>query len=95
MMVNLKINNIDVTVPENTTILDAAKANNIAIPTLCYYPDLRINSDCRICSVEIVGKKGLSTSCSTLVTEGMQVKTHTPRVINARKTITELLLANH
>ncbi|MDD3126234.1 MAG: NADH-dependent [FeFe] hydrogenase, group A6 [Candidatus Izemoplasmatales bacterium] len=95
MMVNLKINNIDVTVPENTTILDAAKAYNISIPTLCYYPDLRINSDCRICSVEIVGKKGLSTSCSTIVQEGMQVKTHTPRVINARKTITELLLANH
>ena len=95
MMINLKINSIDVSVPENTTILEAAKAYNISIPTLCFYPDLRIKSDCRICSVEIVGQKGLSTACSTIVKEGMHVKTHTPKVINARKIITELLLANH
>jgi len=94
-MIKLKINSIDVLVPENSTILEAAKLNNIAIPTLCYYPDLKIKSDCRICSVEIVGQKGLSAACSTLVKEGMQVKTHSPRTINARKTITELLLANH
>jgi NADH-quinone oxidoreductase subunit G/NADP-reducing hydrogenase subunit HndD len=94
-MIQLKINNIEVTVPENTTILEAAKTHNIAIPTLCFYPDLRIKSDCRICSVEIVGQKGLSAACSTLVRPGMEVKTHSPRVINARKTITELLLANH
>jgi len=94
-MIRLKINNIDVSVPENTTILDAAKANNIAIPTLCYYPDLKIKSDCRICSIEIVGQKGLAAACSTVVKEGMLVLTHSPRAINARKTITELLLANH
>lgn len=93
--VKLKINNLEVTVPEGTTILEAAKAYNIAIPTLCFYPDLRIKSECRICSVEIVGQKGLSAACSTPVREGMAVKTHSPRAINARKTITELLLANH
>lgn len=93
--VRLKINNLDVEVPEGTTILEAAKAYNIAIPTLCFYPDLRIKSECRICSVEIVGQKGLSAACSTPVREGMTVRTHTPRAINARKTITELLLANH
>ena len=94
-MINLKINNIDVSVPENTTILNAAKAYNIKIPTLCYYPDLNIKSDCRICVVEIVGQKGLVTSCSNYVREGMEIKTNSPRVLNARKTITELILANH
>ncbi len=94
-MVNIRINNTDLTVKEGTTILDAAKANNINIPTLCYYPDLDIKSDCRVCSVEIVGEKGLVTACSQPVWEGMEVKTNSPRVLNARKTLTELLLANH
>jgi len=94
-MINLKINNIDISVPENTTILNAAKSNNIIIPTLCFYPDLHIQSDCRICVVEIVGQKGLVTSCSTAVREGMVINTNSPRVLNARKTITELILSNH
>ena len=94
-MPNLKINNIDISVSEGTTILKAAKQNNINIPTLCYYPDLNIKSDCRICVVEIVGQKGLVTSCSTPVKEGMNILTNSPRALNARKTITELILANH
>lgn len=94
-MIHLKINNIDLVVEENTTILNAAKACNIKIPTLCYYPDLNIKSDCRICVVEIVGQKGLVPSCSTIVREGMEIKTNSPRVLNARRTITELLLSNH
>ena len=94
-MIKLKINNTALEAKEGTTILDAAKAHNIKIPTLCYYPDLGIKSDCRICVVEIEGQKGLVTSCSTLVKEGMVVKTNSPRVLNARKTITELILANH
>ena len=63
-MVNLRINNIDITVEEHMTILEAARQHNINIPTLCHYPDLHINSDCRICVVEIEGYKGLKTSCS-------------------------------
>ncbi|MBU1144863.1 MAG: [FeFe] hydrogenase, group A [Firmicutes bacterium] len=94
-MVNLVINNVKVSAKENTTILHAAKENNINIPTLCYYPDLDIKSDCRICVVEIVGQKGLVTSCSTPVREGMVINTNSPRVLNARKTITELILSNH
>ena len=94
-MINFKINNIDCAVPANTTILTAAKAFHIEIPTLCYYPDLNIKSDCRVCSVEIVGQKGLSTACSTIAREGMQVLTNSPRVLNARKTIVELILADH
>lgn len=94
-MPKLKINHIDVNVPDGTTILNAAKAYNINIPTLCYYPDLNIKSDCRVCVVEIIGQKGLVTSCSTIVKEGMEVKTNSPRTLNARKTIVEMILANH
>ena len=94
-MPNLKINNININVSDGTTILNAAKQNNINIPTLCYYPDLNIKSDCRICVVEIIGQRGLVTSCSTVVKEGMQIMTNSPRALNARKTITELILANH
>jgi len=94
-MVNLKINNIDVKVKENTSILEAARQHHIDIPTLCNYPDLHINSECRVCVVEIEGQKKLSTSCSTPVREGMIVNTNSPKVLNARKTIIELILANH
>jgi len=94
-MINLKINNTPITVESGTTILDAAKLYNIKIPTLCNHPELHINSECRVCVVEIEGKKGLVTSCSTIVQEGMAIKTNSPRVLNARKTITELILANH
>lgn len=94
-MVNLRINNIDVSVPKETTILEAAKKYSIKIPTLCHYPDLHIDSECRVCVVEIEGRKGLVTSCSTKVQEGIIVKTSSPRVLNARKVLTELILANH
>ncbi|AIO19709.1 NADH-quinone oxidoreductase subunit G [Candidatus Izimaplasma bacterium HR1] len=94
-MINLKINGRDVEVEDNSTILEAAKKYNIKIPTLCHYPDLHINSDCRICVVEIEGYRGLKTSCSTPVREGMSIQTNTPKVLNARKTITELILSNH
>ena len=94
-MVNLKINNINVTVTDGITILEAAQQYNINIPTLCYYPDLHINSDCRICVVEIEGYKGLKTACSTPVREGMNILTNTPKILNSRKTITELILSNH
>ncbi len=94
-MVKIKINNKEVNVKTNTTILDAAKENGIDVPTLCYYPDLHINSDCRICSVEVEGSKNLLTACSTPVKEGMVIRTNSSKVLNARKTITELILANH
>ncbi len=94
-MITIKINDKEITVKEKTTILQAAKEHNIKIPTLCYYPDLDIKSDCRICVVEIEGRRGLVASCSTPVTQAMSIKTNSPRVLNARKTITELILANH
>ena len=94
-MVNIRINNRDVSVPENITILQAAQLSKIKIPTLCHYPDLHIDSECRICVVEINGQNKLKTSCSTNVWEGMVIKTNSPRVLNARKTIIELILSNH
>ena len=94
-MVRIKINNREIEVEDNVTILQAAKENNIKIPTLCHYPDLHIKSECRICVVEIEGQRGLKTSCSTPVKEGMSIKTNSPKVLNARKTITELILSNH
>lgn len=94
-MINLRINNLDVTVEDDTTILKAAASNKIRIPTLCHYPDLDINAECRICVVEIEGQKKLTTSCNTAVRDGMNIRTNSPRVLNARKTITELLLSNH
>ena len=94
-MIHCRINNIDVVAEEGTTILEAARKFNINIPTLCHYPDLHINSDCRICVVEIDGWRGLKTSCSTPIKDGMVIKTNSPKVLNARKTITELILSNH
>jgi len=94
-MIHCKINNTDVVAEEGITILEAAKKYNINIPTLCHYPDLHINSDCRICVVEIEGYRGLKTSCSTPIRDGMKIITNSPKVLNARKTITELILSNH
>ncbi|MFA6627531.1 MAG: NADH-dependent [FeFe] hydrogenase, group A6 [Bacilli bacterium] len=94
-MVNATINHINITVEENTSILKAAKKFGLNIPTLCFYEDLNIKSDCRVCVVEVEGRKGLVASCSTPIKEGMVIYTNSPRVINARKTIVELILANH
>ncbi|MCF7925528.1 MAG: [FeFe] hydrogenase, group A [Candidatus Izimaplasma sp.] len=94
-MATITMNNQQLEVTNEMTILEAAKAHNINIPTLCHYPDLAINSDCRICVVEIEGKRMLPTSCSTPVQDGMVIYTNSPRVLQARKTITELMLSSH
>jgi len=94
-MVNLKIDGIDVTVPEGTTILDAAETVNIKIPRLCYHPDLKPVSACRLCVVEIKGDRLLRTACSFKVAEGQEVQTNTPFVRESRKMAMELLLSRH
>ena len=98
--VKLTIDNKTIEVPEGTTIYKAARQLDIDIPVLCYMdlPDLKIEhkpGGCRICSVEVEGRRNLAPSCSTEVTEGMVVKTHTMRVLNARKTVLELILSDH
>jgi NADP-reducing hydrogenase subunit HndD len=99
-MVKLTIDNKKVEVPKGTTIYKAARQVGVEIPVLCYMDlgDLNIEhkpGGCRICVVEVDGRKNLAPSCSTDVYEGMVVKTHTIRVLNARRTVMELLLSDH
>lgn len=94
-MINLTINGKNVSVPDNSTILDAAKELNIYIPTLCYLEDAHKIGSCRICVVEVEGARTLQASCVTPVSEGMVVKTNTARVRNARKVMYELVLSDH
>ncbi len=94
-MVNLKIDGRDVAVAEGTTIMDAAEVLNIKIPRLCYHPDLKPVSACRVCVVEIKGDRLLRTACSYKVAEGMEVQTNTPFVRDSRKMAMELLLSRH
>ena len=94
-MINLKINGIPVSVPEGSTILDAAKLANIRIPTLCYLKDVQCVGSCRMCLVEATGARGLVAACVYPVSEGMEVRTNTPRVRKSRKTTVELILSTH
>jgi len=93
--VTLTINGKTVTAPAGTTILDAAAQAGVYIPTLCHDPSLPEFGACRMCVVEIKGMRNLPASCVTRVMEGMEVETESPAVIEARRTILELLLANH
>lgn len=94
-MLNVNIDGIPTSVIEGSTILQAAKEVGIKIPTLCHHPDQAVKGNCRVCVCEVEGNRLLQASCSTPVFEGMVVKTKTPKVIEARKTILELILANH
>lgn len=94
-MVNLKINNIPVSVPAGYTILQAAKSIHIEIPSLCYLKDINCIGACRVCVVEIKGRSGLVASCVYPVEEGMEVLTNTAKVRSSRKTTIELILSSH
>jgi len=98
--VKLTIDNKHVEVPKGTTILQAAKQAGINIPSLCYMnlPHLAQEhkpGSCRVCVVEIPGKKTLVPACVTKCTDGMEVLSHSLRAINARRTVVELLLSDH
>lgn len=99
-LINITIDEHQIVVPKGETILEAAKKLHIEIPTLCYLnlPEMHVNNkaaSCRICVVEVAGRHNLAPACSTPAAEGMVVKTHTPRVLKARKTVLELLLSDH
>ncbi len=94
-MVNCKINGIAVSVPKGSTILEAARAAGVEIPTLCYLKEINEIGACRICVVEATGARGLVTACVYPVTEGMEVQTNTAKVQKARKTTLELILSTH
>lgn len=98
-LVTLIINDKKVQVEEGTTILNAAKQLEIYIPTLCHmnlHDGIEHNpGSCRVCVVEIEGRKNLAPSCNTIVSEGMVVRTNSIRAIKARRTVVELLLSDH
>jgi len=94
-MTVVTIDNRTVAVPTGTTILNACKSAGIRIPTLCHLEKVSTNASCGICVVEVEGAKSLVRSCVQTVSSGMRVHTATARVMTARKTVTELILANH
>lgn len=94
-MIELTIDEKIVKAEEGTTILQAAKSAGIKIPHLCYHPALSSSSSCRICVVEVQGARALMASCSCPVSQGMNVKTNTERVLEARRLVIDLLLSNH
>lgn len=94
-MVTLTLDGKEVSVKEGTTILEAARQNDIDIPTLCYDENLSAYGGCRLCVVEVEGAKTLIASCTTEVREGMIVQTESEKVVEARKTIIDMLLASH
>jgi len=94
-MINIKIDDREVSVPEGTTVMEAAEKIGIHIPRLCYHPDLSLQGSCRVCIVEVKGFDFYTTSCSTKVWEGMEIKTNSPEIRQARRDIVELILDNH
>lgn len=94
-MVNIKINNMPLSVPKGISILEAARTAGIEIPTLCYLKKINEIGACRICMVEVKGARSLVTACVYPVNEGMEIFTNTERVRKSRKTTLELILSTH
>ena len=99
-MINVTIDNKALQVPEGTSILKAARMAGIDIPTLCYFELNGMSFEnkpggCRVCMVEVKGRRNLAPACATDVTEGMEVYTASPRALKARKTVLELILSDH
>ncbi|MCH5203837.1 MAG: iron hydrogenase small subunit [Oscillospiraceae bacterium] len=94
-MVNIKINGAEYSVPEGSTILQAARTAGIKIPTLCYLKDINEIGACRICVVEVKGARSLVAACVYPVDNGMEIFTNTPKLIESRRTTLELILSNH
>ena len=101
-MINVKINGVDYSVAKGSTVLEAARAAHIDIPTLCYLKDINEIGACRLCLVEVSELRGTTpgpfrmvTACVYPCTEGMQIKTNTPKITASRKMNLELLLSNH
>ena len=95
MLFTIQVNNRKIKAEKGETILSALNRNGIIIPTLCRMKDFSATGACRMCVVEVEGHDRLVTACSHPVEEWMKIKTHSQRVITARKTIVELLLSNH
>ena len=93
--VNINVDGKDIQVSKGATVLEAANAGGIEIPTLCHQKDLSIVGSCRLCVVEVENAKNMPAACALPVADGMVIKTNSEKVRHARKTILELILANH
>lgn len=93
--VKLELNGQSIAAPQGMSILEAARLNGVKIPSLCHHPDQRVKANCRVCVVEVEGQRGLVASCATQVSEGMKIRTNSPRVRETVQTILELIFANH
>ena len=91
-MVNIKINDVPISVEEGTTILEACREAKMIVPTLCYLKDINEIGACRVCVVEIKGIERLVTSCNNTVKEGMEIYTNSPKVRDADSLTAQLLL---
>lgn len=94
-LIKLTIDDKEVEVKKGTTILEAARQAEVDIPTLCFLKDINEVGDCRMCIVEIEGRRGFIPSCVQKAEEGMIVHTNTPNVVDARRVILELIISNH
>ena len=94
-MIKITIDGIQTEVPENMTVLEAAKSVGIDIPTLCFLKDINEVGDCRMCLVEVEGARGFVPSCMQKVTDGMVVRTNTKEIDEARRNVLELILSAH
>lgn len=94
-MITAVIDGKTVEAPEGKTILEAAQAAGIAIPSLCYHPDLAVRANCRMCQVKVEGERGMVAACATKIRAGMKVETGGAEVRQARKTNLELILSQH
>ncbi len=93
--VNVKINGMEYSVPKGSTILEAANIAGIRIPTLCYMKEINAIGACRMCLVEVKGARGMAAACVYPVTDGMEIFTNTPKVIDSRKKTLQLMLSTH
>ena len=94
-MIKLNIDGRDIEVEKGSTVLMAAKKANIDIPTLCFLKEINSAGDCRMCLVEIEGRRGFVPSCNTIAEDGMVIKTNTPDINDARRVVLDLILSSH
>ena len=94
-LVNITVDGKKFSAPAGTLLIEACKSVGIEVPSFCYYPGLSLQAACRMCVVEIEKMPKLQTACTTVVSEGMIVSTDTPEIKQARKSMLEMLLANH
>jgi formate dehydrogenase major subunit len=95
VMVTLNIDGVDVTVPEGTSIMHAAQLGGVTVPKLCATDSLEAFGSCRLCLVEIEGRRGYPASCTTPVAAGIKVKTQTPKLADVRRGVMELYISDH